>query len=665
MMRHFAFAIMFLLLPSAAFANFAIFQLGNSGGSGGGGGSTIFQADTTKSIASITPSITCLQNGTLQTPAFIQCSASGTTASGSSNPYIDLQYVWTDNNSSPDSFTLPSPIGTRSSSTQYGPEYVQVFRNAGTFTVTLTVRGCTSGHPSTAYTGGGGTCNGNAITTATTTQTVTVSAWSGTDFYFNTSTGSDSNGCTLGSPCLTPNKCASVIEGGSNRRCNFDCGQTFDGTVGSSLRLSANATYSHARVQPGGADCPGANPIITISSGGNNCMEVDQNGAGGVKSDVVISSITCTNSGTASGTELVLVSGNNTGGGSVNNVYLDNITATNSRDNSPFIPVNIAEAQTTQAATYQGVVLWNVSTTNPVSALNTESGIIGGTHAWYSIVGGTQQGSGAFSAVLAHHVYMHCGGHCLARWINTGPSCSGGGCTPTRDSCIKTSYDQADGDGSAFTSSFWLLTENYCQSVANLGGGGNNSNDPTVSTIDQWIAQQNVLVGISGGVFPATVQNSAVRDNWACLTGPNSIGISVGQFYNPSVPGSGHGEDAVLASNIYRNFSYNNTANIAITYDDIGNNVWTNPQRAFDNILQTDNASGKMFNLPSTNFTSIGSFVDYNTYYAPNQAGNFLQNAGSGVTFAAWKALGWDTHGANTNPGFSSPSTCGFGSWPY
>ena len=634
------------------------------------GPSTIFQGDSTKSISSITPSITCLQSGTLQTPAFIQCSASGTTATGSSNPYIDLQYVWTDNNSGSDSFTLPSPIGTRSSSLQNGPEYVQVFRTAGTFTVTLTVSGCTSGHPSTAYAGGGGACNGNSITTASTTKTVVVSTWSGTDYYFNASTGNDANVCSLGSPCQHPSKCATLIEGGSNIRCNFDCGQTFDGTTGNGLRLSANASYSHARVQAGGPDCPGANPIISLASGTNFCVGVQQNGAGGVKSDIVISSITCANSGTYSNSQYVFVAGNNSGGGSVNNVYLDNINAADSLDINSISPVNVAEDSGSVVSTFQGVVLWNVSSSTPVSATSTSTGIIGGAQQWYSIVGGTVQGSGAANSTLSHQIYMHCGGHCTARWVNTGPTCSGGGCTPTRDSCVKTSYDQADGDGSAFTSSYWLVTENFCQSVTNLGGPGNNTLNAAVSTIDQYIQQQNVLSGIAQGSAPVTGQNMAVRDNWACLTGlsGNSPTGPQGSFF---VSANATGQTTVLASNVYRNLIYSNRSfagtnhNPLATYYIQSSESYTLAQQVFDNLFQTDATNNFALNIPSTNFVSKSSFVDYNTYYAPNNAGNFLQNADTGVSFASWQGLGWDAHGVNSNPGWPSPSTCGFGSWPY
>lgn len=633
-----------------------------------------FQGDNTKSIASITPSITCLQSGTLQTPAFIQCSASGTTASGSSNPYIDLEYVWTDNNSSPDSFTLPTPIGTRSSSKQYGPEYVTVVRSAmAPITITLTVRGCTSGRPATRYAGGGGACNGNAFTTASTTQAFTVNTFTATnDYFFDASTGVDTNACSSGSPCKTPNKCASLIEGGSNNRCNFNCGQTFDGTVGNGLRLAANASYSHARVQPGGSACPGAAPVIAIASGGNLCYSVLQNGSGGVKLDVVISSINCTLSGTASTSFGAQIAGSNTGSGSLNQVYLDSGAITQTVDNAtPYEGISVAEDSATVASIFQGVVLWNMSTSSPVTALHSETGILGGTQLWYSVVGGTQQGSGQNGPQLAHDVYMHCGGHCTARWINTGPTCSGAGCQPTRDNCIKTSYDIADGDGSATTSSFWLITENFCQSVASLGGAGNNTNNPSITTIDQYIQQQNVLSGIIEGSSPSVGKNVAFRDNWACLTGatlPSGTSGSLGQIYNGS---STAADDAVILSNVYRNLFYTNTAvstnaNLAIQYNQNQPDTFTNPQRVFDNVLQNDSTTAVFWDVPITNFNSVGSFVDYNTYWATNAAGNILRNNQTGISFASWQGLSLDTHGTvTTNPGFPSPSTCGFGSWPY
>ena len=281
-------------------------QLQTVAASGGGGGAGAFQGNPNISVASITPHITCLQNPvTLQTPGFLQCSASTTTATCTGttidcssgtllHPYSNLEFKWNAGDASgTETFTVPT-IGTKNANTdQTGGEFVYVYRNAGSYTITLTVRGCTNGRPSTRYTGGGGACNGGAYTTATTTQSVTVTAWTGTGYYFTTS-GSDGNACTSGSPCLTPSKCARLIEGGSNRRCNFNCGQTFNGDTGSSLRLSANANYAHARVRSAdttGAACPLSNPAIINTSGGNSCFQVTQNGNGGVKSDIVISNI--------------------------------------------------------------------------------------------------------------------------------------------------------------------------------------------------------------------------------------------------------------------------------------------------------------------------------------------------------------------------------------
>jgi hypothetical protein len=127
-------------------------------------------------------------------------------------------------------------------------------------------------------------------------------------------------------------------------------------------------------------------------------------------------------------------------------------------------------------------------------------------------------------------------------------------------------------------------------------------------------------------------------------------------------------EDSVLIASLYRNLVYANapsTSGVVMVNFDYNPDTWTNAQSIFDNLLQTNNATGQLNNIPSSNFVSTGSTVDYNTYYAPNASGNFLQNAQSGVTFAAWKALRWDMHGANVNPGWTAPASCNFGTWPY
>jgi len=178
-----------------------------------------FQGNPNVSISSITPSITCAQSGTLYTPAFIQCSGSPTTASGTSDPYSDLEFTWNfgDPNGT-ETYTHPVSGSTvNANSKQWGPEATYVWRNAGTYTVTMKVRGCTNGHSTTPYAGGGGACNNGTYTIATATQSVTVSTFtaSGGDYYFNTATGNDSNPCSLASPCASTTKANTLLETGS------------------------------------------------------------------------------------------------------------------------------------------------------------------------------------------------------------------------------------------------------------------------------------------------------------------------------------------------------------------------------------------------------------------------------------------------------------------
>ncbi len=330
-----------LLLVSPASAQFATFTI--NGGSSGYNGP--YQGNANVSISSITPAINCVQvdggqpggsvTTTLVTPAFIQCSAENTTSVGTSRPFSDLEFTWNFGDpSGTESITHPiSGIPVNANDHQWGPLAAYVWRAAGTYTITLRVRGCANGHPATRYLGGGGACLNGAFTRASVTKTVTVSAFvPTTDLYFNASTGADGNICSLASPCQHLSKLRTLIaSAGNNARYNLDCTQTFSDAADGIIE-TANQSYAHLRIRNAGADCPGADPVVSVTGGTDPMFWIGQNGAGGVKSDIVISHIKFTNGGSFAGAEGLFLSGNNTGGGSLNFVYFDNVTEANTLD---------------------------------------------------------------------------------------------------------------------------------------------------------------------------------------------------------------------------------------------------------------------------------------------------------------------------------------------
>ena len=211
--------LVLLFLCGRADAQFAIFQVTST--------IATFQGNPNPTITGITPSITCSRTSSLLTPAFVQCSGSGTTATCTgtiqcstgteTNPYEDLEFVWSGGNSSMDTFTNPMTSTMVSANRQFGPEATFVYRSAGTFTISLTVRGK----------------SGAAYTSASATQSLTISAFTPSTEYWFAQSGSDSNNCTtISTPCQTLTKFNTLIEQASNQRFNFNCGDTWTGSTG-------------------------------------------------------------------------------------------------------------------------------------------------------------------------------------------------------------------------------------------------------------------------------------------------------------------------------------------------------------------------------------------------------------------------------------------------
>ncbi len=302
--------------------------------------------------------------------------------------------------------------------------------------------------------------------------------------------------------------------------------------------------------------------------------------------------------------------------------------------------------------------------TSPLTATTTETGIIGGPSYWFTVSATSVSGTNDTTNTphKGHEIYSHCGGRCAFRWNTLGPSCNGGGCTPTRNSCIKTSWDS--GSGFSTTARYVLATENKCVGNEGFGAPGNNNNN-VATLFEDYISQQNLVnqTNGGGGFFPANPVGYTVRDIWSCA--PGTVGSGIG-FSFMQMMSNNTLDDGNIVALIYRNLVWQNMpSGNGVTFDARASaDTYTNAFTITDNLFENDNASAQVANAGLTNQVSIGSTWDYNTYYAPNNGSNFLQNAGSGVSFATWQTS-VDTHGANTNPNWSAPSTCGFGAWPY
>lgn len=328
-MRYCSFALALLLAATVPrIDNAQIVQFGIAPGVGYNGA---YQGNPNPSILKISPGITCSRSGTLLTPAFIQCSASPTTAvcAGAldctngveTNPYEDLEYTWNFGNPS-GTETFINPLGgsaVNANSQQGGPEATYVYRGAGTYTITLNVRGCSNGGAV------GGACSAGTYISAAVTTTVTVNAFrpTGGEYWFAAS-GNDNFGCTKLMPCRTMSKLNALIMRTNNQRFHLNCGNSFTSSTGINMK-ARKLGYSGMRIDAAGASCPGSCPTVNISSGPNLPLNVEQSGPI-TQSDIVVSGICFGNSGSATNTATVGLGADDRTIGSIQDVYFDHIT---------------------------------------------------------------------------------------------------------------------------------------------------------------------------------------------------------------------------------------------------------------------------------------------------------------------------------------------------
>lgn len=227
------------------------------------------------------------------TPAFFQVSGAFISASGTSNPYADLQYQWNFGDpTGTETFIRPTDGALVSAnSAQICPQATYVYRNAGTYTITCTIRGK----------------NGSGFTTATATQQVVVSAFSSvspTAMWFDSINGNDANNGT--SP-TTPQQTQTAIQtfidsssSGPNKWIHLANGSNW--SQSSALTLDAISGVRFDTYVPPQTSAT-AMPTLTVSTGnvGNILLRGGNAGVQSPKSDYVFSGIGVYQVGQASG----------------------------------------------------------------------------------------------------------------------------------------------------------------------------------------------------------------------------------------------------------------------------------------------------------------------------------------------------------------------------
>lgn len=235
--------------------------------------------------------IACSRSGTIYTPAFVMVSASNVTATGTTIPYEDLEFTWTNNSGGTETFVNPITKQVVNPNVgQRGGEAAFCFRAAGTYRITLNARGANG-------TGGIGA-------TATTFLDITITDFASlsgmTDWYYDsaasgtgTGTSIDPFSCMTGglpdmtnmSAKLSVPKARLNIKRGSSWTITPDTpGLTKDSFGVVALYLAASQT----RMQPYGS---GANPIIKVQ---NNLVAFHgtiSNGSGAAGTQLNVTSV--------------------------------------------------------------------------------------------------------------------------------------------------------------------------------------------------------------------------------------------------------------------------------------------------------------------------------------------------------------------------------------
>ena len=225
-----------------------------------------YTGDKVDGITAITPDIHCSRTSG-EASFMLQATAAGTTATGSSNPFDELCFEWSFGDTDATSVAanaMTNPVtgaAVNANTDQTGPNAVYVYRTPGSYTVTLKVWAADESGALTAY--------------ATTTQAITVSAWSGTDLYVDSVDGDDANdGLSSGAPKQTFSAAQTWIEAAGTRRLLLKKGSTFSLTSQLRLRHTRQWIQTYGSGDAPVIECGASGYINVDSANGGGCLDV-------------------------------------------------------------------------------------------------------------------------------------------------------------------------------------------------------------------------------------------------------------------------------------------------------------------------------------------------------------------------------------------------------
>lgn len=403
-------------------------------------------------LTQIKPGI-ALSRASGTTPCAIHASASPITADAG-EPYLDLEYRWSFGDAAP--AWLYNPADNRPADAgrdQTGPEAAYLYRTPGTYAITLTARGRDG--------------QGRTIE-ASTTATVTVSAWTGETRYFDSNAAAGGDGSEARPWSTTAELTAWMAKDTSHRRARLKAGSVFSGPPWPWWRVNG------ARIEAYGA---GPKPVLDMIWQWSTTY-------GGDISDIAISGIEIRGA----------LSGYNSVNGDRAKPYGDGHTFTFDGCTFKFAPgIIFAKADR--------FLFWN----NEFVGTPSDNGALLSCREWAAFVGGSFSG-GVGDLNLGHHLYPTIRGHSLYRWVDFLPG--------HRSFAINTN---ANHEGAP--TPYVLIDGCSVRGTRHGFDLSNKANDPKYGRFDLVVVQGNAICPdlpggfLGSGIYSECLDRAAIRDN--------------------------------------------------------------------------------------------------------------------------------------------------------